>query len=84
MVRDPRATYRQSLQVLQHAKLYRPSLVTKTSLMLGLGETDDQILRVMEGGSDGPIVGEIQSKRDTLYGRWSENYCKHHVTRIDV
>jgi len=42
-VRDPRATFRQSLSVLAHAKKSRPTLITKTSLMLGLGETHSQI-----------------------------------------
>lgn len=49
LVRDPRANYQQSLAVLKHAKEGRPEMVTKTSLMLGLGETDDQIMKVMEG-----------------------------------
>ncbi len=38
-VRDPRAGYQQSLDVLAFAKQRRPELLTKTSLMLGLGET---------------------------------------------
>ncbi len=42
-VRDPRAGYQQTLSVLRHAKAYRPSVLTKTSLMLGLGETDAEI-----------------------------------------
>ena len=42
-VRDPRASYEQTLEVLAHAKAYRPDVLTKTSLMLGLGETDDEI-----------------------------------------
>ena len=42
-VRDYRASYKQSLGVLQMAKEIKPSLVTKTSLMLGLGERDDEI-----------------------------------------
>jgi len=42
-VRDPRATFRQSLKVLQMAKEAQPSLITKTSLMLGVGEEDYQI-----------------------------------------
>jgi lipoic acid synthetase len=42
-VRDPRAGYDQTLEVLAHAKAYRPDVLTKTSLMLGLGETDDEI-----------------------------------------
>ncbi len=47
-VRDPRAGYRQSLDVLAHAKMHRPAVLTKTSLMLGLGETDEEILATME------------------------------------
>jgi lipoic acid synthetase len=46
-VRDPRAGYGQTLDVLQAAKAYRPSVLTKTSLMLGLGETDAEILETM-------------------------------------
>jgi lipoic acid synthetase len=42
-VRDARAGYDQTLRVLEHAKAHRPSALTKTSLMLGLGETDDEI-----------------------------------------
>jgi len=47
-VRDRRATYRQSLKVLEHAKKTVPSLITKTSIMLGLGETDEQILQTLK------------------------------------
>lgn len=46
-VRDRRATYRQSLSILEKAKQTKPSLVTKTSLMLGFGETDEQILQTL-------------------------------------
>jgi len=46
-VRDPRAGYAQSIGVLRHAKTYRPTVLTKTSLMLGLGETDAEIHRTM-------------------------------------
>lgn len=46
-VRDRRATYRQSLSILEKAKLTKPDLVTKTSLMLGFGETDEQILQTL-------------------------------------
>jgi len=42
-VRDPRASYEQTLAVLGHAKRHRPDVLTKTSLMLGLGETDAEI-----------------------------------------
>jgi len=47
-VRDPRASYRQTLDVLAHAKAHRPDVLTKTSLMLGLGETDEEILECMD------------------------------------
>jgi lipoic acid synthetase len=47
-VRDPRATYEQTLAVLAHAKAYRPDVLTKTSLMLGLGETEDEIIEAMD------------------------------------
>jgi lipoic acid synthetase len=46
-VRDPRAGYAQSIAVLRDAKAYRPAVLTKTSLMLGLGETDEEIHRTM-------------------------------------
>ena len=42
-VRDPRASYEQTLDVLAHGKRHRPDVLTKTSLMLGLGETDAEI-----------------------------------------
>lgn len=47
-VRDPRADYEQTLAVLRHAKLFRPEVLTKTSLMLGLGETDEEIAEAMD------------------------------------
>ena len=42
-VRDPRAGYEQTLAVLGHAKRHRPAVLTKTSVMLGLGESDAEI-----------------------------------------
>ncbi|TSO98527.1 Lipoyl synthase, mitochondrial [Bagarius yarrelli] len=42
-VRDPRANFDQSLTVLRHVKSIKPSILTKTSIMLGLGETEAQI-----------------------------------------
>jgi lipoyl synthase len=46
-VRDPRAGYEQTIGVLRSAKAHRPSALTKTSLMLGLGETDAEIHQTM-------------------------------------
>ncbi|XP_052089458.1 lipoyl synthase, mitochondrial-like [Mytilus californianus] len=48
LVRDPRANYKQSMGVLKHVKKYKPDMVTKTSIMVGLGETEEQIYRTME------------------------------------
>lgn len=47
-VRDNRAGYQQTLQVLAFAKRYRKDVLTKTSLMLGLGETDEEIIQTMQ------------------------------------
>jgi lipoic acid synthetase len=47
-VRDNRAGYQQTLNVLAYAKRYRPDVLTKTSLMLGLGETDEEIIQTMD------------------------------------
>ncbi len=46
-VRDPRAGYEQTLKVLAHAKRVRPDILTKSSLMLGLGETEEELLEAM-------------------------------------
>ena len=48
LVRDPRANYDQSIGVLVKAKKYNPKVITKTSLMLGLGEKDEEVLKTME------------------------------------
>ena len=47
-VRDPRAGYQQTLQVLAHAKQHRATVLTKSSLMLGLGESAGEIAECMD------------------------------------
>jgi lipoic acid synthetase len=47
-VRDKRAGYDQSFRVLAHAKKRAPNHYTKTSIMLGLGETEDEIETAMD------------------------------------
>jgi lipoic acid synthetase len=47
LVRDAKAGYRQSLDVLAHAKSYAPHRPTKTSLMLGFGESASEILQTL-------------------------------------
>lgn len=48
-VRDRRATFRQSLEVLRAAKGFRDGLITKTSIMLGLGEKREEVLDTLRG-----------------------------------
>ncbi len=47
-VRDRRASFDQSLSVLAHAQRSAAVRFTKTSLMLGLGETEDEIAETMD------------------------------------
>ncbi len=47
-VRDPRAGYERTLGVLAHSKRHRPGVLTKSSLMLGLGETEAEIGECMD------------------------------------
>jgi lipoic acid synthetase len=47
-VRDKRATYDQSLNILAHAKSRAPERFTKTSVMTGLGETEEEIEQAMD------------------------------------
>ena len=49
MVRDRRANFRQSLRVLQRAKESKEGLITKTSIMLGLGESEEQLWETLKG-----------------------------------
>ncbi len=51
MVRDRRANFRQSLRVLDAAKKAKEGLITKTSIMLGLGETEDEIWDALKGAN---------------------------------
>jgi lipoyl synthase len=46
-VRDPRAGYDQSLGVLADAGRHSPSLLTKSSIMLGVGESREEVLETM-------------------------------------
>jgi lipoic acid synthetase len=46
-VRDSRATYAQSLNVLKSIKELNSSIRSKSSIMLGLGETENDLLKTM-------------------------------------
>ena len=61
-VRDIKAGYRQSIDVLAAIKKLDPSIKTKTSLMLGLGEREDEVRTAMadlrEAGVDILTLGQ--------------------------
>ena len=46
-VRDARASFSQSVAILAEAKRLRPDIVTKSSLMVGVGETDEEITEAL-------------------------------------
>jgi lipoic acid synthetase len=54
-IRDPRCSYDRSLDVLRHAKEHAPERLTKSSLMVGLGERDEEILEAMRDLHDARV-----------------------------
>jgi lipoic acid synthetase len=86
-VRDRRASYRQTLAALERAKVAQPSLITKTSIMLGVGEAEHEILQTLKdlrtAGVDAVTLGQyLQPARSrmkveryahpTEFQRWKE------------
>ena len=61
-VRDRRASFSQSLEILRKAKILRPDILTKSSLMVGVGETDEEITEAMhmlrDAGVDLITIGQ--------------------------
>ena len=47
-IRDPRANYRQSLGILENVKKLNPKIYTKSSIMLGFDETDEEVIKTMK------------------------------------
>ena len=54
-VRDRRAGYKESIGVLEHARKVNPRVVTKTSIMLGLGEEAHEIRQTMRDMRDAGV-----------------------------
>lgn len=48
VVRDPRASYRKSLKILESAKKTGRQVYTKSSLMVGLGEKEEEVIKAMK------------------------------------
>jgi lipoic acid synthetase len=44
----PEAVYQRSLELLEHVRFYDPAIPTKSGLMLGLGETTEEIDRTLK------------------------------------
>ncbi|BBI51494.1 hypothetical protein HORIV_39150 [Vreelandella olivaria] len=90
-VRDRRAGYRKTLDVLAHAKRYRPDIITKTSLMLGLGETDEEILQTFDDlreiGVDIVTLGQYlrPTKNHLSVERWvtPEEFDRYRVIGLE-
>jgi len=47
-VRDPRANYKQSMEVLETVKSFDPKLITKSSIMVGFGEKEEEVVQTMK------------------------------------
>ncbi len=47
-IRDPRCSFERSLDTLRQAKLLAPAAFTKSSIMVGLGETRDEVIESMQ------------------------------------
>lgn len=67
----PQADYRRSLELLARAKNQQPNLITKSAIMVGLGETDSQVLAVLADlrriGCDRVVIGQyLQPSRRHL------------------
>ena len=77
-VRDARASFGQSIAILAEAKRLRPDIITKSSLMVGVGETDEEIdeaLGLLRGaGVDLVTIGQYlaPSKHHLAVDRFPE------------
>ncbi|MDB5935561.1 MAG: lipA [Massilia sp.] len=66
----PGADYKHSLELLRDFKALYPNAVTKSGIMVGLGETDEEILQVMRDLREHNVVNqrcERQRKRRVIF-----------------
>lgn len=47
-IRDPRASYKQSLKIIKQVKILNPKIKTKSSIILGLGESESEVVQAMK------------------------------------
>ena len=86
-VRDPRAGYGLTLDVLRSARALAPAVLTKSSLMLGLEETEDELLKAMDDLRSAGVKASLtlgQYLRPTLHhlpvARWvPEDFERYRV-----
>lgn len=77
-VRDARASFHQSLSILREAKRLRPDIITKSSIMVGVGETDEEIdealVLLRDAGVDLVTIGQYlaPSKKHLAVDRFPE------------
>tara|TARA_B100000900_G_scaffold172719_2_gene146682 strand:- start:1533 stop:2540 length:1008 start_codon:yes stop_codon:yes gene_type:complete len=78
VVRDRRASFTQSISILREAKRLRPDIITKSSLMVGVGETDEELVEAMklvrDAGVDLLTIGQYlaPSSRHLAVDRFPE------------
>ena len=68
LVRDPRASFEQSLRILSEARRLRPDIRIKSSIMVGLGESDEEVTEAMgmlyEAGVEMVTLGQYLQPGD--------------------
>ena len=68
LVRDPRASFKQSLRILSEARRLRPDIRIKSSIMVGLGESDDEVTEAIgmlyEAGVEMVTLGQYLQPGD--------------------
>ncbi|WP_083604333.1 lipoyl synthase [Pajaroellobacter abortibovis] len=47
-IRDVRCGYERSLDILRWVKQHQPTMLTKSSIMVGIGETDEEVVETMQ------------------------------------
>jgi len=71
----PGSVYERSLRLLSLAKDLRPDLLTKSGLMLGLGETNDEVLAVNQDPLGKQAVPIRKSDEYEIWAKDLENGC---------